>query len=217
VTPEDVTSSRLAKPKSTILILPRVGDHHVRSFEVAVYDVSIVREGEGVRGLAAEVEYIAQRQRAVAETALQGRPLDVLHGDERSTTRFADLVDGADAWMVQCRRAAGFVQEPPGRRVVSGTWVERFDGNPTLQTCVVGEEHGPHPTASQLALDAIAAPRHTRRGQRRSGGGPQEPVGDVAGQHRLDVGAQRLVSRASPRQIIAALVLGKLARRGEEA
>ena len=55
---------------------------------------------------------------AFAETLAQRPAFQSLHGDERAPAVRADVVDGADVWMVEAREALGFTPESRQRLIV---------------------------------------------------------------------------------------------------
>ena len=61
---------------------------------------------------------IAELQRPAEQLRRQRLSLDVLHDDERLAAEAADVVDGDDAGMIQCRRNSSFVGQPLGGKGV---------------------------------------------------------------------------------------------------
>src|ERR1700733_15148747 len=74
---------------------------NVCRLDVAVNDALGVRTVEGVGDLDAEIEKFVQLHRLSVDRALQGLAFEQLHRDEVAATLFADLINGANARMVE--------------------------------------------------------------------------------------------------------------------
>ena len=81
--------------------LPAPGDENVRRLDVAMDDSRAVRRVQGVRELNGQVQQLLQRQRLARNQILECYAVEMLHHDEHAPGVFADVVDGADAGMIQ--------------------------------------------------------------------------------------------------------------------
>jgi hypothetical protein len=69
---------------------------------------------------------------------------------------FADVVNGADIWMVQRRRRLGFaLKTGEGLRVASYVFGEKFERDKAMQPRVLGFINDAHPPAAQPLDDAV--------------------------------------------------------------
>ena len=81
-----------------------------------------------------------------------------LHDDEGLITAFVQLVDGADAGMVERRRSACFTPETLQRcRVPACGLGEKFNGHRTAQLLVLGLVDNTHSTLAQRTNHPIVA------------------------------------------------------------
>ena len=84
--------------------------------------------------------------------------VDVLHDDEDTVVFFADLVDGADVGMVQCRGGLGLVDQPlPGRTAPRGALGQHLDGDLAGERGVFREKNLTHPARAQFPDDSVMA------------------------------------------------------------
>ncbi len=87
----------------------------------------------------------------------------------------ADVVNGADVGVVECRRGAGFLEEAALRGVIPGEIRrEYFDGDTTTQACVARPVNDSHSAGAQRGFDFIGAKLGTRcKGRHRVAKGRQ--------------------------------------------
>src|ERR1700746_2501521 len=77
------------------------------------------------------------REGTAPDAVLERRPFQKFHCDEGVTILLARVVDGADVWMVQCRRSLRFALEAnQGMRVASEVCGQEFEGDQTMQADV---------------------------------------------------------------------------------
>ena len=87
---------------------------------------------------------------------LEGAARQVLEGDERLPVLLANVVDRADAGMVQSRRGPGLALEAFERLRICGHRVrEELEGHGAPQARVLGFVDDTHPAAAKLAQDAV--------------------------------------------------------------
>ena len=103
--------------------------------------------------------------------------LDVAHRDPEGASILADLVDRADARVVELRRDLGLAPEPLDRLLVGdGTEVEDLQRDLAVEARVLGEVDGRLPAATELANDPVGTdaaaegPLASSRGVRGSSG-----------------------------------------------
>src|SRR5215471_11152075 len=94
---------------------------------------------ERIGDLGAECEYLVERQRSarLLDSIRERLTLEVLHHDVVDAVLRADVVDGADVWMLERGNRVRFALKPRahfgiGRRVA----MEHFEGDGTMQASV---------------------------------------------------------------------------------
>jgi hypothetical protein len=121
-----------------------------------MHDAFGVSGVEGVGDFYGEGDKNFEVERASGDTVLEGDALEVFHGDEGPSFKLTDVMDGADMWVVQCGCGLGFTLEAAqGLRVFSDVVRKEFEGNETVQACVLGLVDYSHPAAAQLLDDAV--------------------------------------------------------------
>jgi len=81
-----------------------LGDENVRRLDVAVDDSFGVSGIQSIGDFDAESQQRFEFQGTPGNAALQRSTLQIFHGDERLAFRFANVMNGADAGMIQGRR-----------------------------------------------------------------------------------------------------------------
>ena len=87
------------------------GPHQVRALDVAMHDAARVRFVERVSHLQADLDDLADCERALRDTRRQQLAFHVLHDDEVGAARFADVVGHGDVRRTQERRGPRFVEQ----------------------------------------------------------------------------------------------------------
>ena len=91
-----------------------------------------------------------------ADHRSQRFPFEQLHHDERTPVVFADLVDGADARVVQRGRDAGFAPHAiDGVRMIGEVGGQQLQRDGAMEPDVLGPIHDAHATAAELLGDAV--------------------------------------------------------------
>src|SRR4051794_3626053 len=91
---------------------------------------------------------------------LQRAAREVLERDERLPVLRADVVDRADAWMVQGRRGLRLALEAVERlRVLRQRFRQELERDGPAEPRILGFVHHPHATAAQLPGDAVMRER----------------------------------------------------------
>lgn len=125
-------------------------DDYVLRFEIAVNDAALVRCRDSGGDLRPDAEGIVQRKRAVPKAITQALSGDQLHGDEAEPILGADLEDGGDVGVIECRCGLGLLHEAAhavGR--FFGALAEHLDRNFALEVVVVGEVHLAHSASAE--------------------------------------------------------------------
>ena len=98
--------------------LPGGGQENIARLNVAVQNALAMRRIQGIRHLHPEVQQPGVRHRATVMGPVEALPFQQLHYDEGLVAAFVQLVDGADAGMVQRRGGARFAPE-----TLQGRWL----------------------------------------------------------------------------------------------
>src|ERR1700692_216876 len=92
--------NKFCKAKIEHLRLSALSHENIRGFDVAV-DYSLgVRGIQGFRYLHAKFQGFLDRKRFPMDVTAQRFAVNELHGDETSAVLLADVIDGANAWMI---------------------------------------------------------------------------------------------------------------------
>ena len=177
----------LATPKSRILAWPLLRDEDVGGLDVAMNDALGMARGQRVGHLDADVEDLFQIHRLAAHAVLQAHALQLLHHDEGMAVDVFDVVDGADAGMVQLRGGARFPEKAVQRLAV----VHHLVGN-KLQGDVT----------AKARVDRRRTPRpcHRHRAFPRSGSGRRSGQSCWRTRRPLAVMVGRSMKRVNPNQ-----------------
>src|SRR3981081_1874660 len=119
-----------------------LGHKNICRLDVAMDDSLSVRRIEGVGNFDTQRKQRIEFQRAIADTMFQRRAVEVLHDDERLAVLLADIVDGADVRMVECRGSSGLTAESLQRLpVLRDILRKELRGNEAVKACVFGLVH----------------------------------------------------------------------------
>jgi hypothetical protein len=105
------SSRDFGQTKIQDLRLTAFGQKQIRRFQVTMDDARRVSDIERIRNLHGEIQKLFQRERLALDAVIQRRPFQAFHDNEETVLVFADVVDGADVWMIQGRRRARFPAE----------------------------------------------------------------------------------------------------------
>ncbi len=115
-----------------------------------------VRRIQGIGNLDAQVQQLIRSYGAVLDSVLQGLPFQVLHDDEGLAFVIADVVDGADVGMIECRGRSGLPLETIQCLFVLGKlFRQKFQGHIAAQAGVLSLVDHTHPTATQFLCDFV--------------------------------------------------------------
>ncbi len=130
-------------------------------------DALRVRRIQRICDLDPQIERFINRQALARNSMLERLTFEMLHGDEGPPPVLADLIDGANAGMVQGGGGARFAPEAlESRGVVGDFGGEKLEGHEAPQIDVFGLVHHTHPASAQLLDDAVVGdgPADQRRG-----------------------------------------------------
>ena len=135
-----------------------LADEHVVRLDVAMDDAVAVREPDGGQDLACVVHGDRHGQRALADDQLlEGRPLQVLHGDVRGALGLATVVDRHDVRVGEACGVLGLAAEALDEAGVGRVAVvEDLDRNAATQVLILGQVHRGHAAGAEAAQHEIA-------------------------------------------------------------
>ena len=121
-----------------------------------------MRRIQGVSDLTGEVQQLIGLDRFGRDTLLQRLALEQLHGDEGLALVLIDVMDGADAGMVEGRCGARFTLKSLKRLVVSGQGLgKELQRDHAPQPDVLGFVDHPHAAPTQPGEDPVVGNRLT--------------------------------------------------------
>src|SRR4029453_14072285 len=113
-----------------------------------------MRRHERFGDLRADVHRLVGRDAAATQPRAQRFALDVLPGDKVAGDRVsADLVDRADAWMIDASRRTRLARQAATGRVVGGG--QQLEGDKAIEFFVTGEINLPHAAGAELAFRGV--------------------------------------------------------------
>ena len=146
------------QPKIQNLRLAAVGHKNIRGLDVAVDDSLRVRGVERVGNLNGKIEQRFGLDGLAANTMLQRPPLEEFHGDERHAVLLVDLVDRADARMIERGCGARLTLEALQRlRVLHHLRGEKLQCDGPAQLDIFGAIDHTHTAAAQPFSYAVMA------------------------------------------------------------
>src|SRR5262249_38519687 len=104
-----------------------IRDENVGWLNIAVNNVRGMRSVKRISSLDGQIEEQFHLDRLSTNPLFQRLAFKQLHGDKLPSLVFADVVDGANVWMIQCRCCAGLTQEPFNRCAIAANLIsEKF-------------------------------------------------------------------------------------------
>ena len=132
--------------------------HQVVGLDVAMHDRRGVGRGQRRRGLDADVEDLAKRQRSALETLTNGFALDEFRDEESCGVVIADLVDRQDVGMIERRCGTSFVKKTAEAfRIATELTAQDFERHQPSERGIQRLVNLAHAAAAQQALNLIAA------------------------------------------------------------
>src|SRR5262249_46257485 len=121
------------------------GEENVGGFDIAMDDAFGVSGVESLGDLNAKLENLIERKRFAVDVIAQRIAVDELHGDEGAAVLFADVVNGANAGMIEGGCGAGFAAKTfEGLRIAGEVVGEEFERDRAIQAtveCLVDHTH----------------------------------------------------------------------------
>ena len=133
--------------------------HHVLRLQIAMDDVAAMSGSERVGDLSRDAQRVGKRQRATSQARGQRFARHVLHDHVRPAGRIgADVVDRADAGMIERSNRLRFLQQPPGDEVARPpSRVDELDRHIAAQRRVAGEIHLAHAARADQPAQPITS------------------------------------------------------------
>jgi hypothetical protein len=173
-----------------VLVIARAGPEDVRRLDVAVHKPGTM-SGVKRRAHVDEQSRDARPVEASLATQLvrQVGAVDEAHGDEQAPVDVADVVDGHDVRVLECRGDSRLaLKARPELEIGGKRRCDDLQRHATLQPIFASEEHRAHSAAAELALDEVTP----------------KPVARVEVAHRTVVPRRR--SSARPKTKTAATI-----------
>ena len=121
-----------------------------------MHDPLAVRRVQRIGDLNREIEQRFDRKRLAGDPIPQRPPLHQLHGDEGLPLVLVDVVDGADAGVVEGGGRVGLPLEAFERlRVAGEVRGQELEGDETTELRILGLVDDPHAAAAQLLDDTV--------------------------------------------------------------
>ena len=132
------------------------GDEDVGRLDIAMHDPFRVSGVEGVRDFDGKREHNFQIQRTTGNAVLERHAVQEFHGDECLSILLADVVNGADVWMIEGGRRLSLALETPERlRIASYLIGKEFEGDESSESSVfrfINHAHAPAPKSFDDAV-----------------------------------------------------------------
>jgi len=136
------------------------GHEQVGRFDVAVNDAGGMCSVQRVSNRNRLRQENAHFQWATRNVMLQRLAIQEFHDDERLPVLLADVMDGADAGMVQRgRRLSLALEAGQSLRVPSYLWRQKLERHKTVKTGVLCFVNHTHATAAEFLNDAVVGDR----------------------------------------------------------
>ena len=134
----------------------RIGDEDIAGSDVAMNDAFGMSGLKRIGDVDAEVDELMDIERTVGQAVAQRASLEQLHDDERMAVDFADVVDGADAAVIQGRGGASLGVQPAYRvRLVSQIVGQELESDRTSEPDVLGAVDDTHAAGTDLRVNPV--------------------------------------------------------------
>ncbi len=131
-------------------------DEKICGFDIAVHDSLRVRGIERIGNFDGEIEQAIELHGFAGDDMLERSAIEKFHGDEGFAVFFADVVDGADARMIQRGRGLRFTLETAQGLRIAGNFIgKKFQRDETMKTRVFGFVDDAHASAAKFFDDAV--------------------------------------------------------------
>ena len=132
----------------------------VGRLDVSMNDFFSVRCIERVGDLDGQGEQGLGVQRLARDAMLQSHTVQEFHGDEGLAVLLADVVDGADVWVIQSGCGLGFALESSQGLGIAGNFLgKKFESDETMKPGVFSFVDHAHATTAQLLENAVVRNR----------------------------------------------------------
>ena len=112
-------------------------------------DALTVRRVQCIGDLNGQVQNRFDVNGLACNQVLEGLPFQTLHGHERRALVLAEVINGADIRMVQCRGSLRFALEAlQSLRVLGELFRQEFQRNEPVKSGVLSLEHHTHPATT---------------------------------------------------------------------
>src|SRR5246127_1299018 len=131
--------------------MPAFGDKNIGGLDVTMNDAFAMSGIESVGHFNRQAEQNVGIERFSANTMLQGNALKKLHGDERLAILLADVVDGANVWVIQGRGGLRFTLEAgKSLRIACDVLRQKLQRDKAAKTGVFGFINNTHSTTAEF-------------------------------------------------------------------
>ena len=145
--PRNPFGKEFRQPKIEHLRLSALRHENIRRFDVAVDYSFGVRRIQSFRDLNPEFQRFFQWKRFPMDVTAQRFPVNEFHGDESPSVLLANVIDRANARMIQSRCGSRFAAKSLQHlRVLRHFLWQEFQSNGAGQPCVHGLIDHSHPT-----------------------------------------------------------------------
>ena len=142
------------------------GDHHVRWFQVAVNDASLVSRHQRRAEGNCQGEKTIERESMLGQEFGQRLPLNQFHCQEQRVVGLLDGMQRHDVGMVERRNSFRFPDEAGAPYRIGGEGVrEHFERHATIQPRVAREIDLAHATSANPLEDFVLGEKRTSRGR----------------------------------------------------
>jgi hypothetical protein len=119
-------------------------------------DAGVVSGVECIGSVDADFEEAVEFERVRGDEVLESGAVEKFHGDEGAAIVLADVVDGANVWMIERGGGACFALESFKRLGISCKIVgKKFEGDETAEASVFGFVDDTHSTTAEFFDDAV--------------------------------------------------------------
>ncbi len=145
--------------------LRALDEKNIRGLDVAVNDSLGVRGVEAVRDFDAGVEEFGDFDGPAVDAVLERLAFEKFHGDERAALEIADVVDGADVWMIERGCGARFTAETfDGLGVLRNVIGQKFQRDTAAEARVLRFVYDAHSAAAQFFQHGVMGDGATDHG-----------------------------------------------------
>ncbi len=158
--PRITLRSQLRQTKIENLRVTSFRHKDIGRLDVAVDDACGVGSIQSIGDLNRQTEQNIRLNRLSRDALLQSDAVQEFHDDISAAVLFADIVNGADVGMVECRRRLGLAPKAFKCLRVACHFVRKeFEADGAMKSGVLGLVDHTHPTAAKFFKDAVVGNR----------------------------------------------------------